>query len=203
MTHRAGPTRPPRGHRSGSQRPPGSRAEMLRRREAPTHLAIGRVLAPWGHRGEIRVEILTDFPERFGQLREVQVGEDLRPYPLESARLHKGNAILKLGGVADPSQAAELRGEILYVPLSEAVPLGEHEYYHHQILGLDVFTADGQPLGQVTEILETGSNDVYVARDGGREVLIPALVTVIREVDLEHHRLVVALPPGLLDEEEA
>ena len=171
----------------------------------PTHLIVGRVLAPWGHRGQVRVEILTDFPQRFFALREiwVGVGEERRPYAVESARLHKGNVTLKLAGIDNPAQAEALRGELLYVPVAEAVPLGEDEYYHSQILGLDVWTTEGQYLGRVTEILETGSNDVYVVQGEDREILIPALATVVQQVDLERRRLIVALPPGLLEEEEA
>ncbi len=169
----------------------------------PTHLIVGRVLAPWGQRGEIRAEILTDFPERFSQLREIAVGEERRPYRVQGARLHKGQVVLKLEGIDDPEQAAELRNEYLYVPLAEAMPLGEHQYYHYQILGLEVYTTAGEHLGPVTEILETGSNDVYVVRGREREILIPALASVVQEVDLEHRRLLVTLPPGLLEEEEA
>ncbi len=172
------------------------------RAEAPTHLIIGRVLAPWGHRGEVRVEIMTDFPERFSRLEEVLVGEAHAPYRLQSARLHKGNAILKLEGIDNPEQAAALRGELLFIPVSEAMPLGEDQYYHYQILGLDVWTRDGRYLGRVSEILETGANDVYVVRNG-REVLIPALADVVQEVDLAGHRMIVTLPPGLVEEEEA
>ncbi|MDI7276066.1 MAG: ribosome maturation factor RimM [Anaerolineae bacterium] len=164
---------------------------------------MGRVLAPWGARGEVRAQVLTQFPERFAALHEITVGEERRVFRLQSARLHKGNVVLKLEGIDSPEQAAALRGELLYVPLSEAMPLGEHEYYHYQILGLDVYTVQGEHLGSVTDILETGSNDVYVVQGRGREVLIPALADVVQEVDLEHRRLVVVLPPGLVDEEEA
>lgn len=170
--------------------------------QSPTHLVVGRILAPWGYRGQVRAEILTDFPERFARLREIAVGEAYKPYRLLSARLHKGGVILQLEGVDSPEKAAELRGKFLYVPISEAMPLPEGTYYQHQILGLEVYTTSGDLLGSVTEILETGANDVYVVRNGGREVLIPALADVV-EYDLEHHRLVVALPPGLLEEEEA
>ncbi len=178
-------------------------APGAQRAEAPTHLVVGRVLAPWGHRGEVRVEIMTDFPERFSRLEDVLVGEAHVPYRLQSARLHKGNAILKLEGIDSPEQAAGLRGELLYIPVSQAMPLGENQYYQYQILGLDVWTSDGRHLGQITDILETGANDVYVVRDGKREVLVPALAHVVQEVDLAGQRMIVTLPPGLVEEEEA
>ncbi len=169
--------------------------------EGPTHLIVARVLAPWGHRGEVRAEVLTDFPQRFSGMERIFVGDGKVPYRVESARLHKGNVVLKLEGVNTPDEAERLRGALLYVPVEEAVPLGEDEYYYHQIIGLEVWTADGRFLGRVTEILETGANDVYVAEKDGREVLIPAVASVVQEVDLEHHRLVVSPPPGLLEEE--
>jgi 16S rRNA processing protein RimM len=171
--------------------------------EAPTHLVVGRVLAPWGRAGQVRAEILTDFPERFSRLDEILVGEDHVPYRLQSARLHKGQVVLKLEGVDDPEQASELRGELLYIPTSEAMPLGEDQYYHYQIVGLDVWTDDGRYLGRITDILETGANDVYVVRQDGREVLIPALAQVVQEVDLAHQRMTVTLLPGLVEEEGA
>ncbi|HOR00660.1 MAG TPA: ribosome maturation factor RimM [Anaerolineae bacterium] len=167
---------------------------------APTHLIVGRVLAPWGHRGQVRVEILTDFPERFAALEEILVGEDLVPYRLEAARLHKGSVVLKLEGVDDPEQASALRGALLYIPVSQAMPLEQDQYFHYQILGLEVWTVDGRYLGRISEILETGANDVYVVQSDGREVLIPAVADVVQEVDLERHRLIVAPPPGLLEE---
>ena len=171
--------------------------------EPPTHLVVGRILGAWGRRGEVRAEILTAFPERFARLQEIIVGPDLTPYRVQSARLHKGNVILKLQGIETPEQAGGLRGEFLYVPLSEAMPLPPGEYYHYQILGLDVYTTTGKHLGPITGIIETGCNDVYVVKRDTREVLIPALPDVLHEVDLEHRRLIVSLPPGLADEEEA
>ena len=172
-------------------------------REEPAYLVVGRVLAPWGHRGEVRAEILTDFPKRFSGMERIFVGDDLVPYRVQSARLHKGNVVLKLEGIDNPDQAERLRGALLYVPVAEAVPLGKDQYYQHQIMGLEVWTVDGRYLGRVSEILETGANDVYVAERDGREVLIPAVAEVVQEVDLEHHRLVVKLLPGLLEGEEA
>lgn len=200
----AGTDTPPRPRRNRAGSPPGPEAGApTPTSKAPTHLIVGRVRAPFGYRGEVRIQILTDFPERFAELQEIWVGPELRPYHVESARLQQGGAILKLEGIDDPEHAGELRGELLYVPLSEAMPLGEDQYYHYQILGLDVYTVDGRRLGRIEEILETGSNDVYVVQEQGREVLIPAVKDVVQQVDLEQHRLVVSLPPGLLDEEEA
>jgi len=145
------------------------------------------------------VEIETDFPERFTRPGTVYLGEPPTPVQLERGRPHKGRMIVKLAGYDDPQAAARLCGQHFYIPASQAMPLGEDEYYVWQIEGLEVWTTDGEPLGTITEVMFTGSNEVYVAQDAsGREVLIPAIADVVREVDLEGGRLIVQLMEGLV-----
>ncbi len=166
-------------------------------------MAIGQVVGVHGVRGEVKVEILTEDPHRFGRLQRVFVGPDGQepaPWPLEGYRLHQGRALLKLQGCDDRNRAETLRGFLVQVPLEEAIRLEEGEYYEHQILGLEVWTGTGEFLGQVVDILYTGANDVYVVRGSGPagdELLLPAIADVIREVDLEAGRLVVELLDGL------
>jgi 16S rRNA processing protein RimM len=164
-------------------------------------LAVGQVVGVHGVRGELKVEILTDDPDRLGRLRRVYVGrgdEEPQPVRLAGCRLHQGRALIKLAGCDDRDAAVALRGSFLQIPLAEANPLGEGEYYEHQILGLAVWTAAGEPLGEVVEILHTGANDVYVVRGPGhKEILIPAIANVVRQVDLEAGRLIVELLEGL------
>jgi 16S rRNA processing protein RimM len=166
-------------------------------------LAIGRVAGVHGLRGELKVDILTDDPHRFGLLERVLVGlEDEEPvsWPLEGYRLHKGRALLKLGKCDDRATAETLRGQLVRVPLEEALPLEEGQYFEHQIIGLEAWTADGEHLGSVVEVIFTGANEVYVIRSAGprrRELLIPAIEEVVLEVDLEGGRLVVELIEGL------
>lgn len=168
------------------------------RPEPPRYLEIGRVLGPYGLGGEIRVAILTDFPERFATLTSVRVGERLHPYEVESARLLRGEAILKLRGVKDATAAERLRGEVLRVPLAEAVPPPSDQYYWHQIIGLEVVTSTGESLGHVVEILRTGANDVYVVQGPRGEVLVPAIEDVVKEIDLSTGRLIIQPLPGML-----
>lgn len=150
------------------------------------------------------MEILTDFPDRFSGLQEIVVGPDMTPRRLQSARPYRKQLLLKMEGIETPEQAAAvLQGQYLYVPLAQAMPLGKDQYYHYQILGLEVVTGEGVRLGPIVEILETGANDVYVVDADTQEILIPALAHVVQEVDLEHRRMVVTLPPGLLGEEES
>ena len=119
------------------------------------------------------------------------------PRRLERHRFQRGRLVAKLAGVDDREAALALRGAYLQVPIDEAVSLPEGRYYWHQIIGLSVETGEGRTLGTISDILETGSNDVYVVRRDGGELLVPALKTVIRRVDLSAGRMVVDLPPGL------
>jgi 16S rRNA processing protein RimM len=168
------------------------------RLSAPRYLVIGKVLAPWGLRGEVKIEILTDWPDRFALLERVHLGAELRPYALERFRLHKGKAILKLGDCESREAAEGLRGQFVQIPVEEAMPLGEDEYYEYQIIGLGVWTREGEHLGQVREVIYTGANDVYVVGDEGQEILIPAIEDVVLEVDLEGRRIIVELMEGLI-----
>ncbi len=166
----------------------------------PRYLAVGRVLRPHGIRGELRVEILTDYPERVSQLPRLYVGEGHRPYAVDGVRFHKGAMLLKLAGCDDRNAAEALRGEMLYVALEDAVPLEEGEYYLFQLEGVEVFTEEGERLGEIVEVLATpGANDVYVVHGLRGELLIPAIREVVRSWDLEAGRMVIRPLPGLIE----
>jgi 16S rRNA processing protein RimM len=164
----------------------------------PRYLVVGKIVAPWGIRGEVKVAIETDFPERFKQLKRVYLGEKAISFLLERSRLHKGHALLKLGGCEDRNAAEKLRGQLVQIPIEEAMPLSEDEYYVYQIVGLDVWTTEGERLGRISEILFTGANDVYVVQGERGEILIPAVEDVVLEVDLAGGRLTVKLMEGLI-----
>lgn len=169
----------------------------------PRFLAIGQVVGAHGIRGELKIQVLTDDPHRYGLLREVWVGPDGQeplPTPLESYRLHKRHVLLKLEGCDDRTTAGTYRGLLIQIPLEEALPLQEDEYYEHQIIGLAVWTVSGEHLGRIEEIIYTGANDVYVVHSEDvphHEILIPFLDDVVLEVDLDAGRIVVELPEGL------
>jgi 16S rRNA processing protein RimM len=169
---------------------------------------VGRVLRPHGVRGEVRVEILTGYPERLEQHTSFCLARPASPeavcrYPVERSRLHQHMLLLKLGGCDDRNAAEALRGMLVQIPVEEAAPLEEGEYYLYQLVGVQVETEDGEQLGQVTEVLETGANDVYVVQGPRGEVLLPAIEDAVLELDLESRRLVVRLIPGLLGEDKS
>jgi len=146
----------------------------------------------------LRVDILTDYPERLASHEILYLGPDARPWEVKGIRFHKNAALVKLAGCDDRNAADQLRGQLVQIPADAAVPLEEGEYYHYQVVGMDVVTEEGASLGQVVEVLQTKANDVYVVRGPRGEILLPAIEDVVRELDLEEHRIVVHLLPGLL-----
>lgn len=163
------------------------------------YLIIGRISKPWGVGGDVKVQILTDDPERFKKLKKVFVGPDARELQVERARFHSGAWLLKFAGYDTPEAVESLRRHEVRVRVSDAVKLKPGQYFHHQIIGLAARTEEGESLGKVVEILVTGANDVYVVKnDDGREILLPAIREVIRKIDLEANEMIVHLIPGLM-----
>ena len=157
---------------------------------------VGRVLKPHGLTGELHVQPITDSPNRFAS------GELLflagRQYRSEYAR-HQTHAslVLKLEGIDSSEDAQALHGVSIFVPRDRVPPLPQGQYYYFQLLEMEVYTSTGEHLGRISEIMETGSNDVYVVTNGPQEILIPALDDVITNVDIEARRMVINLPDGL------
>jgi 16S rRNA processing protein RimM len=166
----------------------------------PRFVTIGRITKPHGVHGEVRVMPLTDSPERFNWLKFVYIGEiDPRRVAVLSARGHHDFVLLRLEGYQTREAVEQLRNQFLQVPEDEAIPLEEGEYYLFQAIGLQAVTENGEELGRVTEILETGANNVFVIVGASGDLLIPDIPDVIREVDIENGRLVVRPIPGLID----
>lgn len=165
---------------------------------ADGRVVIGKAGAPHGLRGEVRVIPLTDFPERFESLREVFVGE--RVFHVEHVHYHRQFVLLTLAECTSREAAAKLTGELLRVAREDAAPLAEGEFYTFDIIGLAVLDMAGERLGEVTNVLKTGSNDVYVVKKpDGSELLVPALKNVVREIDIAGGFLRVDLQEELED----
>lgn len=165
----------------------------------PVFLAVGNLRRPHGLHGEIIMDVLTDFPERLHPGITLYVGPSHLPLRLHSLRWHGSALLVVFDGYETLEQAGKLRNHLAYVTATDLPPLPEGDYYHHQIIGLQVFSEQGEILGKVSEILTTGANDVYVVRpDIGKEILIPAVDEFVVAVDLESGRLRVRLSPGLL-----
>jgi 16S rRNA processing protein RimM len=163
------------------------------------YLTIGRIVRSHGVRGEVRVAVYTDMPERFTWLKSVYVGEENpQAVTVEKVRFHKDQVILKLAGYESRDVAESLRGLLLQVPEDEAIPLEEGEYFLYQLVGLAVYSDEGEHLGELVELLETKANSVFVVKGSRGEVLLPDTTEVVREIDFENGRMTVHLLPGLL-----
>ena len=169
------------------------------RRTTEQFLVVGQILAARGLRGELKVRAETDDPARFTRLTHVYLGEEKVRYAVAGARFLNDFVLLSLSGVRERNGAEALRGLTIYVDPEQALPLAEGEYYHHQIEGLSVLTEDGQTLGRVSEVLETGANDVYVVAGPAGELLLPAIKDVILHIDLVRKSMTVRVPEGLSD----
>jgi 16S rRNA processing protein RimM len=165
----------------------------------PRFLTVARVGRAWGLRGEVKLQALTECPDELLRLGTLYLGEAETPCQVERFRWHRADLLLKLVGCDDRSQAETLHGQLLRVRLEDAPPLGPNEYYCHQLLGLKVVTLEGEELGVLDAIWETGANDVYVVRGVRGELLLPARIEVIRQIDLEHGVMRVHLLPGLVE----
>jgi 16S rRNA processing protein RimM len=162
-----------------------------------THLIIGQIVAPRGIRGELKVRIETQDPNRFFDLETVYLGEEMVPFGVQRARLFKKQALLQLDGIDDRNTAELWRGAFVYVDIEQAIVLEEGEYYTFEIEGLAVTTDEGEDLGEVTDVITTGANDVYVVRGPSGEILLPAIADVILDIDLENGHMLVHVPEGL------
>ena len=160
-------------------------------------LAVGRVHRPHGIRGEIRVEIHTDYPERFSLYKTLYLGPKHAPFALQAHRFHQGKVLLKLEGVDDRDAAGALRDQWVCIATKDAVPLEEGDVYQHQMLSLRVRTDDGEDLGEIADIIETGANLVYVIRGEGGELLLPDIPEVVLHVDLSSRQVTVHMIEGL------
>ncbi len=159
-------------------------------------VVVGRILGTHGLSGAVKARVLSDVPHRFdvGQVLYIRgVPHDIA----SSIASRVGQVILKFQGIDSLDAAQQLAGEPLTITEDSVPALPEGEYFHFQLLGLQVLTEEGEDLGEVREILETGSNDVYVVSGGSGEVLVPALAEVVREVRLAEGVMVVRLPGGL------
>jgi 16S rRNA processing protein RimM len=170
----------------------------------PEQLQIGRILGPHGIQGELKVYPLTDDPTRFDRLKacllEGAPGSPPSACRLVGVRHQQGIVLLRLAGVEDRDAAEKLKGRHLLVERKDAVKLPPDAYFICDLVGCRVETVDGEDLGILEEVLATGSNDVYlVKRPDTKDLLVPALKTVVRSVDIAGRLVRVALPDGMRD----
>lgn len=178
-------------------------------------ITIGKVLKEWALKGEILVLPLTFDPKRFFDLQKVAIhfetphkssktSSRVKNSPgnekhdpewkrLKSVKSHNDLILLGLENCDTPEEARKYRGALIKISHTESPELPEGLYYHYQITGLSVYTVDGDLLGEIVEIMETSSNDIYVVRGNSREYLVPAIKDVIKDIDLKSGKMTVKL----------
>lgn len=163
---------------------------------------VGRIVNTHGIKGELKVMPTTDDPKRFNDLKEIYVERNgLEKYSIEGVRYHKNFVLIKLKGIEDINAGELFKGGLLKIDRKDSLPLKKDEYYMSDLYDLEVFTEEGRYLGKLVDIIYTGSNDVYTVKneETGKELLLPAIKQVIKDVDLEAKKIIVHLLEGLED----
>jgi 16S rRNA processing protein RimM len=166
------------------------------------HVLIGKIQATQGIKGQLRVVPFAGDASSISQLKKVMIKSPsgaMEEFSVASAKAHGKRVILTLKQFDNINQVLHLVGRELWADRGALPELPSDEFYWSDLLGIDVETEEGEALGKLVDIIETGSNDVYVVQKDGREILIPALEDVVLAVDLAANRMTVSLPEGLLD----
>ncbi len=161
---------------------------------------VGKVAKPHGIRGEVKIYSLAGQPENFRAYSQLVLVDDegqQHNYAVTAIRIQGNFAVLSLEGVVDRNQAEELGGWQVWVAEEYLAPLAADEFYWHDVMGAEVVDAEGHALGKLISLLAAGGGDLMVVRQDGEEVLIPTRPEFLVEIGPE--RIVVDLPPGLLD----
>ena len=164
------------------------------------HVLIGKIVGIHGIKGTNKLRSYAESLSVFSPGRSILV-RDLRgreaSYEIRWVKPHTGTPLVSFKGITNRDQAKTLIGAELFIPQSELPELDEDTYYWYDLIGIEVVTMTGEFLGRIESIIETGSNDVYVVKSNEKEVLIPALESVVQDIDLDHKRMQVDLPEGL------
>ncbi|GEM_PF-23882 len=184
----------PDARRAAVHAPPSARAPEVRE----GFVAVGVVLTSFGLKGDLKVEPLTAFAQRFDPGAQLWLAGEERT--VEHSRWQRGIVFVKLRGIDTPEAVAPLRGYALEVPQAERAALSADEYFQSDIIGLRVLTSGGEELGRVREFLPTGANDVLVVEGPRGEVLVPMIEDVVQAIDLHAGTITIEPIEGLLPE---
>lgn len=165
------------------------------------YLEIGQIVNTFGIKGQVKVNPFTDDIKRFDKLKEIYIEKkhELKLFQIEKVNYSKNMVILKLKGIESPEEAEKLRNSYLKINRKDAGELPEGTYYIADLIGLDVYTDENELLGKVDYIYNAGSSDIYVVKnEQGKEILLPAIQDVLKQVDLENRKIIVHIIKGLI-----
>ena len=177
------------GHKKNNQ------SGSLKKSE-PEFLIAGKLRKAHGLKGEMWIEVLTDFPELFNQNKSASIGDSYKKVYIKSFRLAGKLGLIQLDGYENPESLRAFNNAYLYFDYQSMPELKDEEYYHHELIGLEVRDINGEVVGEVTDILVTGANDVYAITpiSGNKEILIPAIKSVIVKIDIESKMMIINPP---------
>lgn len=165
------------------------------------YLEIGQIVNTFGIKGMVKVKPFTNNINRFDDLKNVYIKnrKEKKEYQIEEVKYHKNMVLIKFKGIETPEDANLLRESYLLIDRSKEEPLEDGNYYIVDMIGIEVYSDKGELLGNLEDIFNTGSNDIYVVKDNqGKQILLPAISEVIKQIDIEKRKITVHLLPGLI-----
>ena len=165
------------------------------------NLEIGQIVNTFGIKGFVKVNPWVNDVTRFDNLKKVyiKIRKSLKELEIEEVKYHKNQVLLKFKGIETVEQAEMIRNAILEIDRKDAIPLEEGEYFIADLLESEVYTDEGEKLGIVEDIFNTGSNDIYVVKNElGKSILLPRIKDVFKEIDVENKKIIVHLIEGLI-----
>ena len=165
------------------------------------NLEIGQIVNTFGIKGFVKVNPWVNDVTRFDDLKKVyiKIRKELKTLEIEEVKYHKNQVLLKFKGVETVEQAEMLRNAIIEIDRKDAIPLEEGEYFIADLLESEVYTDEGEKLGILEDIFNTGSNDIYVVKNElGKSILLPRIKEVFKEIDVENKKIIVHLIEGLI-----
>lgn len=165
------------------------------------YLEVGQIVNTFGIKGQVKVVPFTDDINRFDELKEIYIEKknELKLFQIEKVNYSKNVVLLKLKGIDSIEEANKYRNCYIKIDRKDARKLPEGTYFIADLLGLDVYTDENKLLGKVDDIYNTGSNDIYVVKDElGKQILLPAIKDVLKQVDLDNGKIIVHIIKGLI-----
>lgn len=165
------------------------------------YFEIGQIVNTFGIKGMVKIKPFTDDINKFDKFKKIYIKKEntKKEYQIEEVKYHKQMVLMKLKGINTPEEADLLRGSYLIINREDEEPLEEGEYYIIDLLGLEVYTDENVLLGKLEDIYNTGSNDIYVVKDElGKQVLLPAISDVIKNIDIKNKKITVHIVSGLM-----
>ncbi|MBA3826437.1 MAG: ribosome maturation factor RimM [Ktedonobacterales bacterium] len=198
------PSQPPAKRRYGRPKaPPHPVVDAVTPEPTPTDwVVVGRIVATFGLKGDVKLAPQTDFPERLAAHKILYLGPEHRSLPLVSARVHGTVVLLRFAGIDDITAAEGLRHLVVSIPATKVAPLNPDQFYVHDLIGLRAVHVNGHDLGVIADVYTNTAQDLLVVRQPGKaEVLVPLVKALVPQVDIAARVVTIDPPGGLFDED--